>query len=50
MFRYDLLARQRQHELLREAEMARLRRVANEARRAHTAHPEPRRDVVNHRS
>jgi hypothetical protein len=39
MFRYDFLARQRMHQLLREAEMARLRRVANDARRVTPTRP-----------
>jgi hypothetical protein len=49
MIRYELLARQRQQELLREAEMGRLRKTANEARRVHPARPEPLRDTVDRR-
>jgi len=49
MMRYDLLARQRQQEMLREAEMGRLRKTANEARRVHPVRPQPRRETVARR-
>jgi hypothetical protein len=49
MMRYDYLARQRQQEMLREAEMGRLRKTANEARRVHPVSPEPRRDTIARR-
>jgi hypothetical protein len=49
MIRYDFLARQRQQEILREAELGRLRKAANEARRVHPARPEPRSETVARR-
>jgi hypothetical protein len=49
MFQYDLLIRSRQRELLRAAEMAQLRRIANDARRSHTTRPEQKVDVVGRR-
>lgn len=49
MFQYDLLIRSRQRELLRAAEMAKLRRIANDARRSHTTRPEQKVEVVGRR-
>jgi hypothetical protein len=49
MFQYDLLARARQRELLREAEMARLRRIAQEARRSHPTRPDRKVEAVGRR-
>jgi hypothetical protein len=50
MLRYDIFARQRQHELLREAETARLQRLANEGRRIHSTRPELRWAGMLHRA
>jgi len=49
MMRYDFLARQRQQELLREAEKGRLHKTAVEARRVHPARPDPRRETLGRR-
>jgi hypothetical protein len=49
MFQYDLLARARIRDLLRDAEMARLRRIAVEARGSHPTKPEHKLGAVGRR-
>ena len=49
MFQYDLLARARQRDLLREAERARLRRLARDGRRGQGTRPERKLPVVGGR-
>ena len=49
MFQYDLLARARMRDLLREAESARLQRLAGDARRNHPTRPEQKLGAIGRR-
>ena len=49
MMRYDFLARQRQLEMLREAERGRLHKTANEARRVYPTRPEQGQETTRRR-